>query len=402
MMKILHIVGLAHGGVGEHILSLAVGCDPRRFDSTVAMADCSSMRARFERSGVRVVPLVLDHFGGLCRNALAFGQIARLLRRERFDVIQTHTSVAGAVGRVAARMCTRTPVVHMIHAFAAHPYRSALARTSGLLIERWLDRWTDCYIAGSRAMVERGLAQRIFTLNKVVLISNGIDPDRFIYDAPNPSTADLESSANGNASTTIGFLGRLEKQKGVSYLIQAAAIVRRQNPHVKFVIAGDGSLRSQLERLSARLQVNDVVEFVGWKYDSVNFLKQIDILAMPSLWEAFGLSAAEAMAMAKPVIASRIEGLPEVVDDGRTGLLVPPADPVSLAQAIVELAADPARRQALGLQGRARVEELFTLNRMIARHEDFYERLLGRDPVKPVAGGEFAPPVNNVEFSLAD
>jgi len=377
VIKILHLVGLAHGGVGEHILSLAKGCDRHRFDSTVAMDSTSSMRTQFERSGIRVVPLALDHFGGLRRNALAFGQIARLLRRERFDIINTHTSVAGALGRVAARLFTRAPVVHMIHAFAGHPYRSALARKTGTLIERRLDPMTDWYIAGSKAMIERGLELRIFRRNKVVLISNGIDLERFPYNPAPPSAIEFKSSANGSVSTTIGFLGRLEEQKGVPDLIRAAAIVRQQNPRVRFVIAGDGSMRPQLEQLAAELQVNDVVEFVGWQCDSVTFLAQIDILAMPSLWEAFGLSAAEAMAMGKPVIATRVEGLPEVVEDGRTGMLVPPADPQALAQRVLELAADRPLQRALGKQGRARVEERFTLDLMISRHEEFYERLAG-------------------------
>jgi glycosyltransferase involved in cell wall biosynthesis len=156
-------------------------------------------------------------------------------------------------------------------------------------------------------------------------------------------------------------------------------------------MAGDGSLRPELERLAAELQVSDAIEFVGWTHDVIGFLKQVDILAMPSLWEAFGLSAAEAMALRKPVIASNVDGLPEVVEDGRTGILVPPADPKALACAIIELAADPARRRALGEHGRARVERFFTLDRMIARHEEFYERVIAGGHVGGIAADELVP-----------
>jgi glycosyltransferase involved in cell wall biosynthesis len=386
MIKILHLVGLAHGGVGEHILSLANGCDPTRFDSTVAMSDASSMRPQFERSGIRVVPLVLDHFGGLRRNALAFGQIARMLRRERFDIIQTHTSVAGALGRVAARIFTDAPVVHMIHAFAAHPYRSAVARKAGVFIERRLDRLTDWYIAGSNAMVERGLKQGIFKRGKVVLIPNGIDLEHFPYKTADKLAGEAKS-AKGGASATIGFLGRLVQQKGVPYLIRAARIVHTRNPRIRFVIAGDGGMRLELQRLAEELQVNDFVEFVGWQQDRARFLREIDVLAMPSLWEAFGLSAAEAMAMGKPVIASSVEGLREVVESGQTGILVSPADPEALARAIVDLAADPARQRLMGQRGRARVEAYFSLPDMIDRHEAFYERLADPRRVIPTADG---------------
>jgi glycosyltransferase involved in cell wall biosynthesis len=375
-MKILHIIGLAHGGAGQHVLSLAAGCDPRRFESTVAMSDTSPMRSQFDHGGVRVLPLALDHYGGLRRNVVAFGQLLRILRRESFDVIQTHTSVAGALGRIAAKRSTRAPVVHMLHAFAAHCGRSALLQKTGVLIERRLDRWTDWYIAGSRAMVERGLSQRIFTADKVVLISNGIDLARFDWDLESTPATERTTGGNGRAGTRIGFLGRLEPQKGVADLVRAAAIARQKNRHLRFLIAGEGTLRPELEQLSRRLNVSDSVEFVGWKRDAAEFLREIDILAMPSLWEAFGLSAAEAMAMGKPVIASRIEGLPEVVAEGETGILIPPADPGALARAIVELADNPARQRTMGRQGRARVERLFTLRGMIARHETFYESLL--------------------------
>lgn len=154
-----------------------------------------------------------------------------------------------------------------------------------------------------------------------------------------------------------------------------------------------GKLRPELEKLAAELQVADVVQFVGWQSDVVGFLKQIDVMAMPSLWEAFGLSAAEAMAIEKPVVASRVDGLPEVVEDGVTGILVPPAEPEPLARAILQLADDPARRRAMGTHGRNRVEALFSLDSMIERHEAFYEclgneRRNERVPVRQVAGAE--------------
>jgi glycosyltransferase involved in cell wall biosynthesis len=403
VLKILHIVGLAHGGVGQHLMSLVKGCDPRRFESTLAMAaDTSPLRPQFESHGIRVLPLKLDHYGGASKNIVAFWQLAAILREERFDVIQTHTSVAGAMGRVAAKMFTRTPVVHMIHAFAGHPCRSAMFRRAAAFVERRLDRWTDFYIAGTRAMVNRGVSQRVFTADKVELIYNGVDLARFDAAAKNTLTPGRESASNGKSTVTVGFLGRLEKQKGAEYLIRAAAIVRPQNRHVRFLLAGEGSLRPELERLAAELGVADAIQFVGWTQDIPGFLKQIDILAMPSLWEAFGLSAAEAMAAEKPVIASSVEGLPEVVEDGLTGMLVPPADPAALARGIIALAADSTLRRAMGRHGRARVERLFTVDRMIARHEHFYERVAGRDRARHKAGDVLGPQPNDLELSLAD
>src|SRR5262249_50745552 len=156
----------------------------------------------------------------------------------------------------------------------------------GNFVERRLDRLTDWYIAGSRAMVERGIADRIFTADKIVLINNGIDLGRFPIATPRSASHSRVMQASGPNDVVVGFLGRIEQQKGVVHLVRAAEIVRRRNPLVKFVIAGDGSLRSGLEELASDLRLSGVVQFVGWMPDARAFLSGIDILAMPSLWEA--------------------------------------------------------------------------------------------------------------------
>ena len=324
-MKILHIIGMAHGGAGQHVLSLASGCDPRRFESTVVMAAHNPMRSQFERAGVRVLPLGTRQRGRLRRNITAFRQLSDILRRESFDVINTHTMAPSIAGRIAARRHSCAPVVHMLHAFAGQRFRFGLSRKAAVLIERRLDRLTDWYIAGSQAMIDHGVSQRIFAADKVVLISNAVDLRMFDREDTHASSPKAPRSGNDQDRVTVGFLGRLESQKGVSDLIRAAALVRQRNPRIQFRIAGDGALRKELETLAARLEVTDVVKFVGWQCDRIKFLKEIDFLAMPSIWEAFGLSAAESMALERPVIASRVEGLPEVV--GETGILVPPPIP---------------------------------------------------------------------------
>jgi glycosyltransferase involved in cell wall biosynthesis len=398
-VKILHIIGMAHGGAGQHVLSLATGCNPRRFESTVVMAAHNPMRSQFERAGVRVLPLETKHGGKLRRNITSFHQLSDLLRCESFDVINTHTMAPSIAGRIAARRHTRAPVVHMLHAFAGQRFRFGLSRKAAVLIERRLDRVTDWYIAGSQAMIDHGVSQRIFRTDKVVLIPNGVDLRTFDREDTHAFPAESPRSGNEQGRVTVGFLGRLESQKGVRDLIRAAALVRQRNPSIQFRIAGDGALREELETLTAHLQVTDVVKFVGWQRDRIKFLKEIDFLAMPSIWEAFGLSAAEAMTLERPVIASRVEGLPEVI--GETGILVPPANSEALAGAILELAANPARRQALGKQARARVEQFFTLDRMIARHEEFYERVGSGGAAMPFDDNQLAPELADLPVSIA-
>src|SRR5262249_48100236 len=160
------------------------------------------------------------------------------------------------------------------HAFAGQRFRSPFSRRAALMIERRMDRLTDWYIAGSQAMINRGVSQRIFTADKVVLIPNGVDLRSFDSDE-NGAWAAQQPRSN-RAGITVGFLGRLDKQKGVEHLIRAAALVRRMNPGIHFRIGGDGPLRRRLETLAARLQVEDIVEFTGWQRDRIKFLREID------------------------------------------------------------------------------------------------------------------------------
>jgi glycosyltransferase involved in cell wall biosynthesis len=245
---------------------------------------------------------------------------------------------------------------------------------------------TDHYVCNSQAMIDRGEAKRIFDPHKTTLIHSGIESallDPALLGPLPPEPSARRGAALRAGTITVGFVGRLEEQKGAEFLLRAAAIVRLRNAAVRFVLAGDGQLRSRLEKLAGQLGVKPIVEFLGWQHDITPVLEEIDILAVPSLWESFGLSAAEAMAMQKPVVAAGVEGLLEVVVPGTTGLLVPPADPQALATAILELAADPARRRAFGIAGRERVERLFTVERMIASHERLYSQMMLAAPSSP-------------------
>ena len=384
-IRILHVTGLAHAGSGQHVLTLASGCDPRRYSATVAMAARSSMRPRFEKAGVPVVPLSIDHYGGVGKNCRALVQLMRLMRRGHFDIVHTHTSVAGALGRLAARCCTKAKTVHMLHAFVSHDRQRPLARSLGLIAERALDRLTDAYISGSQAMIERGVEKRIFSAAKATKIYYGVDLPELDAQARFARQSSALSPDRRDSAIVVGFLGRLEEQKGAEFLLRAARIVQSKNENIRFLIAGDGTLRQALERLADDLNLSQIVEFVGWQEDVAAVLQRIDIFAMPSLWEAFGLSAAEAMALQKPVIASKVEGLQEVVAEGVTGLLIPPGEPEALSAAILKLAHDQPRRRAFGLAGRARIERNFTATDMIESHEQFYEQLFASQNCQPAA-----------------
>jgi glycosyltransferase involved in cell wall biosynthesis len=173
----------------------------------------------------------------------------------------------------------------------------------------------------------------------------------------------------------IGTLGRLEPQKGVEHLLRAMVRVLDARPAARLVIVGDGPLRAELEALAARLGIARAVRFAGWRTDVPEVLSALDLFCLASLWESFGIVLAEAMLASLPIVATRVDGIPEVVCDGETGFLVAPGSDAELAERILALLADAPLRRALGEAGRARALERFSVRRMVAEYEGFFRRL---------------------------
>jgi glycosyltransferase involved in cell wall biosynthesis len=212
------------------------------------------------------------------------------------------------------------------------------------------------------------LVQAGVDAKKVRLIPSGIDPHAFEH------AADIRQSSNGEC--IVGTMAVLEERKGLAFLLDAAAILKAEGLRVKYSIAGDGSLRSQLENEVIRLGLQDAIRFFGFVSDPASFLADIDIFVMPSLYEGLGVAALEAMAAGKAVVAARVGGLVESVIDSVTGLLVPARDPVALAHAIGKLVRNPALARQMGQKGAARVRQHFTMEQMARGNECYYYELL--------------------------
>jgi len=175
--------------------------------------------------------------------------------------------------------------------------------------------------------------------------------------------------------------GRLAEQKGLEYLIRAAALIRRDVPAARIVLAGDGPLGRELAELVASLGLEDAVALLGHRSDIGDLLAASDLVVLPSLWEGMSISLLEAMAAARPVVTTSIGSNREVTNDGEAAVLVPPKDPESLAAAIRSIATDEARRQILGKKGQQVQRERYTMSRMLDAYMGEYERLLGQKHV---------------------
>jgi glycosyltransferase involved in cell wall biosynthesis len=241
----------------------------------------------------------------------------------------------------------------------------------GHAFSRWKYNQVDCFVAASNAI-------------NGILVGDGIDPGRVVtvYEGIELHRVQAEPAANIHAelwlpthAPIVGAVAALTQEKGHKYLIDAASFVVREVPDARFVILGEGELRSSLERQIKESHLDKHVFLPGFRADILSFIKSFDVFVMSSLFEGLGTSLLDAMALSKPTVASDTGGIPEVVSHGETGLLVPPRDAKALAAAITKLLKDPDRRERMGRAGLERVKRLFTAEQMVEKTLGVYRNL---------------------------
>lgn len=298
-------------------------------------------------------PGIIDKRRGVGWNfAQRIGPSARLigmLRRTRAEVVLANGAFSFLASVLPARLA-RVPVLWLEHNTTL-PNDAILQRMIG---------WADCIVVVSAAIETQFLALGC-PRDKLAVIYNGVDTSLF-HSSPSPDR---------RPSPVVGTVSRLSPEKGVEYFVQAAYDILRELPETRFLVVGDGPLRSELEARAPHPQMR----FVGAQENVADWLNDMDVFVMPSLAEAFGLAVVEAMACELPVVASDVGGLREIVVEGATGLRVPPRDSVALARGVLELLRDNARREAFGKAGRARVQEKFTLERQAREMEEALEAI---------------------------
>jgi glycosyltransferase involved in cell wall biosynthesis len=372
-LRILHVTATTTGGVGLLILFLVEHLDAREFEFEVAFGRGYLLDRKFEEAGVTVHTLSTSRRIGLWSILKGTLDVYRILSRGRYDIVQSHTSVGGVIGRLAG-WAARTPVVlWTVHGLGAHAGHPAWKRFLIRKAESMLDWFTDHYVAVSEDLRDEGVRAGIYRAAKVTVIPNGLQFDHVpsILDA----AAKREALGIPAHSPVIGTVTRLESQKANEVFLRAVACVIARIPNVVTVIAGDGPQRKELENLAAELGLAGRVIFLGWRTDAVEILGALDIFCMSSRWEGCPMVLLEAMAMRRPVVATDIGGVREIVVNEETGLLVALEDAQALANAIVRLVEDDAERERFGQAGRRRVEERFSAEGMLNAYGQLYRSL---------------------------
>jgi glycosyltransferase involved in cell wall biosynthesis len=371
---VLQVITSLVGGAGLYAYQLTRCLDPARFDVTLAFGPGYPLDAVVASEGLAHRKLRWTRRLNPLATLEGAWDLWAVLRREPFDIVHTHCSLGGAVGRVLARCAGVPHILFTIHAFASRGYQPLWRRQLFLVVERFLDACTDGYLASTQVMKDLVIAKRIARAERIEVVPLGIE----LPAVPDAADRGRARAALGlsDGELAVAVAGRLEQQKGVTYLLRAFSRVHRVMPHVRLLVFGDGPLAAELRDEARRFGVAPAVHFLGWRSDLEALLPGCDVLCLPSLWEAFGYVLLEAMAAMVPIVATRVEGIPEVTGNGECALLVPAADDAALAGALRDLLEDAGRRRLLAQRGRQRVERQYTLAQMIRRLEAFYERLV--------------------------
>lgn len=377
MTRVLHVITrLTLGGSAQSTLDALVALGRAGFDCTLAVGfDASEGRlleaARARGCRLRDVPSLSREVSPL-RDLRALGSLWRVMARERPALVHTHTSKAGIVGRLAARLARVPAVIHQPHGHIFYGYYGGTVTAAFVLLERLAARLCDRIVVLTERGREEHLARGIGRPAQFVVIPSGVDLAAFRAEAPSYEAARARLGVDAGSRLLVG-LGRLEPVKGFHSLVRALPLVLAAVPATRLLLAGEGSLRPALEAEARALGVADRVRIAGAAIAPAAVVAAADLVVVPSLNEGMGRVVVEAMALGRAVVATRVGGIPAVVVDGESGRLVPPDDPRALAAAVSELLQDPGLRARMGEAGRRRAGE-FSLavmeSRLVALYRD--------------------------------
>ncbi len=363
-LNVLYVIwSLQMGGAERVVADLAHGLDRRLFRPLVC---CLNFKGRLaeplEAEGISVFALAKrPRF-----DPRVFIRLVRLIRRERVHVVHTHLWTSSLWGRLAA-VWARVPVV-VVTEHNLDIWRRALH----LLADRLLARFTDDWIFVSREVETFYRTRLPIPESRAHVVHNGVDLAPFAH--PHDQAAVRARMGLPAAARVVGVVGRLENRKGHRYFVEAMATVASRFPGAIGIIIGEGKEKGALVAQREALGLADTLHLVGYWPDLAEALCAIDVFVLPSLMEGHPLAVLEAMAAAKPVVATAVGGNVEAVEPGITGLLVPPAAPAPLAGAILELLLDPDRATKLGAAGRRSLERRFSLPSAVRANEEIYSR----------------------------
>ncbi|MFB6231272.1 MAG: glycosyltransferase family 4 protein [Salinibacter sp.] len=338
--------------------------DRERFEMNILGLKAPSKAGRYiERQGGQVF---YSDYGRL--NPASILDIAKVVRQTRADLLHLHGYKACTLGRVVGALLGMPVVLHEHAVFPTVPPYQKLA-------DWLLAPLNDRVVVNCEAVAEFCVERRSVDPENIEVIFNGVPLDEF-RDVPDSAAQEAADELGiDSGAPVVGTVARLEEQKGITHLLNAVPAIKAKVPEMKILIVGDGTLRGELEDEARQLGVADDVIFTGERRDVARLYKLMDVKVISSVYEGTTLTVFEAMATGTPVVATTVDGVEEVIEDGRTGVLVPPKEPAPIADAVTDLLGNPDRAQRLSERAEEAVKE-YDVRTSMRRIENLYETLL--------------------------
>jgi glycosyltransferase involved in cell wall biosynthesis len=385
-IKVLHVITRFWAGAGGNTLLTAVGTDPEQFDVWVAGCPGGDLWQRARDGGVQCEEVRGFREVLTPADVLVLWRLVRLMRRERFTIVHTHSAKGGFLGRIAAWL-TRTPViVHTFHGFSVHDGLSRPRRWLYSLLERSVRPCTDAFLAVSPRVAAESVQLRFARPGSVEVAPSAVELDQVPLEG---AAHVLHRIGLPDDVPVVGTVGRIDYQKSPLDFVRMAARVAAVRPDARFVTVGDGPMAPEVRALAEELGVPLTV--TGYRSDAPELAAAMDVFVITSRYEGLGRALTEALASARPVVATAVNGVPDLVEPGATGLLAPYGDIEALATCVLWMLDHPELARAMGTAGRARVREGFSVSVMCAAVEGCYGRLLGLPSPSPVAAAGALP-----------
>ena len=347
-------------GVQPISFDILKNLDPDEFDLYLICGDgteIENFKKRFQSINVKVI-VIPELKREICFSDIkAFFRLLALFKRHKIDIVHTNSTKPGVIARIAAKFAGVRKIVHTVHGIAFHAEMNTFKR-----LLYWLVEYFSCFFGDVNVLVNKHYLMYYPFINNMV-VYNGVDFGQFT------------GSKSVSDQLHFAFMARLDDQKNPFEFIEAIKIIHDTHPHllsnVKFTLAGDGELAEQCRFLIVRYGLENKVNMPGWIIDKNKFFSDVDVICQPSKWEAFGLVFAEAAYFKIPSIARAVEGVPEVIINGKTGLLYNKSED-ELSVLMIKLINNPSLISELGEQAYSYVTNKFSLNTMLANYKQLY------------------------------
>jgi len=378
-LKIIYIVTQGEmGGAQRYAFDLATSLEPEKYDVCVFMgAEKQDLKSALEQKGIRaaIIKNLVRNIDPL-RDLAAIFEIKKIIGREKPDIIHLNSGKAGFLGSIAAGLAGNKNVIFTAHGFSFLEPISWPLKLIYLWAEKMARPFRKKIICVSEYDRQAAIKYNLANQEQVVTIHNGI---KLTPELPLRSSSLIKE---GEGGVLIGTVANLYPTKGLTYLVRAAKKITTNFPIAKFVVIGEGSERKNLESEIANLGLTDNFILMGEKENAMQYLSNFDVFVLPSIKEGFPYTLLEAMAAGLPIVAAKAGGIPEAIEDGKEGLLVPPCDAEALAGATKKLLEDSDLAKTLGRNAREKVKQ-FSLEKMAQSTRQLYQTVLFPPKSKP-------------------